>query len=81
VAFRHSTSKEQVGKNVSKMSSKTAPNGIVLYNYDSSPYGKRVSAYLALRGIDYALCVCSVLTHKQGQRLTSIGTTERNATS
>ncbi|KAH7081390.1 hypothetical protein BKA63DRAFT_207414 [Paraphoma chrysanthemicola] len=33
-----------------------APNDIILYNYAFSPYGKRVSAYLALRGIDYALC-------------------------
>lgn len=37
--------------------STSAPNNIVLYNYDFSPYGKRISAYLALRGIDYAICV------------------------
>jgi len=30
---------------------------IVLYNYAFSPFGKRVEAYLALRGIEYALCV------------------------
>ncbi|KAF1915838.1 hypothetical protein BDU57DRAFT_515600 [Ampelomyces quisqualis] len=29
---------------------------IVLYNYAFSPHGKRISAYLALRGIEYALC-------------------------
>ncbi|KAH7410101.1 hypothetical protein DE146DRAFT_338606 [Phaeosphaeria sp. MPI-PUGE-AT-0046c] len=36
--------------------STAAPNDIVLYNYDFSPYGKRITAYLALRGIDYAIC-------------------------
>jgi len=35
-----------------------APNGIVLYNYGFSPFGKRVSGYLALRGLEYAVCVC-----------------------
>jgi glutathione S-transferase len=35
----------------------SAPNDIILYNYAFSPYGKRISDYLALRGIDYALCV------------------------
>ncbi|KAL6710513.1 hypothetical protein ACN47E_008561 [Coniothyrium glycines] len=33
-----------------------APNNIVLYTYGSSLFGKRVSSYLALRGIEYALC-------------------------
>ncbi|KAF2646265.1 glutathione S-transferase [Massarina eburnea CBS 473.64] len=34
----------------------TAPNGIILFNYPVSPFGRRVSWYLALRGIGYALC-------------------------
>ncbi|KAF2134786.1 hypothetical protein P153DRAFT_329485 [Dothidotthia symphoricarpi CBS 119687] len=38
------------------MASQRASNDIVLYNYAFSPFGKRVSTYLALRGIDYALC-------------------------
>lgn len=33
-----------------------APNNVVLYNYDFSPFGKRISTYLALRGIQYAVC-------------------------
>lgn len=40
----------------------TAPNNIVLYNYDFSPFGKRITAYLALRNIDYAICVRPPLT-------------------
>ena len=32
-------------------------NGIVLFHYSFSPYARRVSWYLALRGIDYAECV------------------------
>jgi hypothetical protein len=39
------------------MSSPTNPHSIILYTYASSPFGKRVEAYLALRGIPYALCV------------------------
>jgi len=39
------------------MVSKRAPNDILLYNYAFSPLGKRVYAYLALRDIEYALCV------------------------
>jgi hypothetical protein len=35
----------------------SVPNNIILYNYASSPFGRRISDYLALRGIDYALCV------------------------
>jgi glutathione S-transferase len=35
----------------------SVPNNIILYNYAFSPFGRRISAYLALRGIDYALCV------------------------
>ncbi|KAF2030913.1 hypothetical protein EK21DRAFT_100055 [Setomelanomma holmii] len=38
------------------MAPQTVPNDIILYNYGFSPFGKRVSAYLALRGINYALC-------------------------
>ncbi|KAF2822895.1 hypothetical protein CC86DRAFT_299529 [Ophiobolus disseminans] len=38
------------------MADKSAQQGIVLYNYAFSPFGKRVAAYLALRGIEYALC-------------------------
>ncbi|KAF1945713.1 hypothetical protein EJ02DRAFT_500660 [Clathrospora elynae] len=38
------------------MASPTAPNNIVLYNYEFSPFGKRITTYLALRGIDYAVC-------------------------
>jgi hypothetical protein len=34
-----------------------ASNDIILYNYAFSPFGKRITAYLALRGIEYALCV------------------------
>jgi glutathione S-transferase len=30
---------------------------IVLYHYPFSPYAKRVTAYLALRGIPYKQCV------------------------
>ena len=33
-------------------------NGIVLYHYSFSPYARKVLWYLALRGIDYAQCVC-----------------------
>jgi len=39
------------------MGSPSAPNGIVLFSYPSSPFGKRVSWYLQLRGIGYAICV------------------------
>jgi hypothetical protein len=43
---------------MAKMAAETsAPNNIILYSYAFSPFGKRVSAYLALRGIEYALCV------------------------
>lgn len=31
-------------------------NGIVLYHYSFSPFARRVTWYLALRGIDYAEC-------------------------
>jgi hypothetical protein len=37
----------------------TAPNNIVLYWYPASPYGRRVTWYLALRKIKYAECVRS----------------------
>lgn len=39
------------------MGSTAPPNGIVLFSYASSPFGKRVSDYLQLRGIEYTLCV------------------------
>jgi hypothetical protein len=39
----------------------SAPNDIILYNYASSPFGRRISDYLALRGIEYALCVRTFL--------------------
>jgi hypothetical protein len=52
------------------MASTTAPNGIVLYSYASSPFGKRVEAYLALREIPYALCVRLPL-HRPSIHLTS----------
>jgi hypothetical protein len=42
---------------VSEMESTTAPNDIVLFNYPSSPFGKRISWYLQLRKIGFALCV------------------------
>jgi hypothetical protein len=39
------------------MRPQTAPNDIILYNYEFSPFGKRITTYLALRGIAYAICV------------------------
>jgi hypothetical protein len=39
------------------MSATKPPNDIILYTYAFSPFGKRVSAYLALRGVEYGLCV------------------------
>jgi hypothetical protein len=45
-----------------------APNGIVLYWYKASPYGRRVAWYLALRNIAYAQCVrrsCGKPHHSQ----------------
>ncbi|KAF2854004.1 hypothetical protein T440DRAFT_465739 [Plenodomus tracheiphilus IPT5] len=33
-----------------------APNNIVLYGYEYSPFNRRVATYLALRGIGYAMC-------------------------
>ena len=39
------------------MDSPSAPNGIVLFSYPSSPFGKRVSWYLQLRGIGHGFCV------------------------
>ncbi|KAF2438467.1 hypothetical protein P171DRAFT_331058, partial [Karstenula rhodostoma CBS 690.94] len=37
------------------MGSTVAPNDIVLFNYPSSPFGRRISWYLQLRTIGYAL--------------------------
>ncbi|KAF2197356.1 glutathione S-transferase [Delitschia confertaspora ATCC 74209] len=34
-----------------------APNGIVLFHYPFSPYARRVTWYLQLRGIAYAQCI------------------------
>ena len=34
-----------------------APNDIVHFHYEFSPYGRRIAWYLALRGIDYAQCL------------------------
>ncbi|KAI8938303.1 hypothetical protein NX059_005955 [Plenodomus lindquistii] len=34
----------------------TAPNNIILYGYDFSPFTKRITTYLAMRGIEYAYC-------------------------
>lgn len=39
------------------MSATQPPNDIILYTYAFSPFGKRVAAYLALRGVGYGLCV------------------------
>ncbi|RMY76176.1 hypothetical protein D0863_02119 [Hortaea werneckii] len=39
------------------MSAQAAPNGIILFHYPQSPYGRRVRWYLALRGIAYAECI------------------------
>ena len=33
------------------------PNDIILYHYTFSPYARRITWYLALRGIDYAQCL------------------------
>ncbi|KAH4959249.1 hypothetical protein HBI81_192100 [Parastagonospora nodorum] len=38
------------------MSATKPPNDIILYTYAFSPFGKRVAAYLALRGVGYGLC-------------------------
>jgi glutathione S-transferase len=43
------------------MKALSAPNDIILYNYEFSPFGKRITTYLAVRGIDYAICVCTHL--------------------
>merc|ERR1712113_664642 len=39
------------------MPAQAAPNGIILFHYPQSPYGRRVRWYLALRGIAYAECI------------------------
>ncbi|KAI5362296.1 Putative glutathione S-transferase, Thioredoxin-like superfamily [Septoria linicola] len=39
------------------MSGIKTPNDIVLFHYRASPYGRRVTAYLALRNIQYAECL------------------------
>ncbi|KAI7541100.1 hypothetical protein KC331_g8780 [Hortaea werneckii] len=39
------------------MAAQAAPNGIILFHYPQSPYGRRVRWYLALRGIAYAECI------------------------
>ena len=43
------------------MSTKEANNGLILYHYVFSPFARKVTSYLALRGIDYAQCVNTIL--------------------
>ena len=54
-------------------------NGIVLYHYSFSPYARRVTWYLALRGIGYAECVCLRTSDIRGL-LTGIETSASDAT-